>query len=119
MLRKQVATMEKMDYKKIIPKVDVEEYTDKFILKFELPGVKKEDLKVITLDDTLEIEARADVSQEGENIYSEFESRIYKRIFRLGKDIEKEGIDATFDSGILTVTINRKEESKPVSIEIN
>ncbi len=118
MLKKQVATKEKVDYKKITPKVDIEEYTDKFILKFELAGVKKEDLKVITLDDVLEVEASAEIEQEGKNIYSEFGSRTYKRSFRLGKDIEQDSIDATLEDGILTITIQRKEKAKPVSIEI-
>lgn len=119
MSKKQVATKEKVEYRKLSPAVDVEEYADKFVLRFELPGVKKEELKVSTLDDTLEIEADAHIEQEGSAIYSEFGSRTYKRSFRLGKDIKQDSIDASLENGILTIAIQRKEKAKPVSIEIH
>ena len=77
----------------------------------EVPGVKKEDIK-LTLDKgvlTISYEVKERELEGFKKTYSEISSGKRMRSFTLGADVKKENISAALENGLLTITI-----AKPV-----
>lgn len=105
-----------------LPSVDISESNDKFMLTAELPGVKKENVKINLNHNTLTIEGEKKTSEEKKNESSYFNERFYgkfKRSFTLSADIDADKIKADFQDGILTVSLPKSERIKPRQITIN
>ncbi|GJQ12861.1 hypothetical protein GpartN1_g4652.t1 [Galdieria partita] len=110
------------------PRVDLIEKEDAFLVKAEVPGVPRENIKVDLKGDILSVsgekadEKKSDEEREGtvfhrmERSYGKFE-----RSIRLPKQIDKQGIKASCKDGILTVTVPKKhiEKSESQKIEIS
>jgi HSP20 family protein len=103
------------------PAVDVYEDKDKVLLHVELPGVEPDDVEVSVEDSTLSIrgqrEIRSDLDQEN---YRRVERRYgqFVRAFQLPAIADAERVDASFDKGVLTIDVPKKEEARPRRIEI-
>lgn len=95
------------------PRLNVKETEKAFEVEAEMPGVKKEDVKVSIENQrvTIEAEARSESEQrEGENvIYSERSTRKYMRSFSLPSDVDEATAEAHLDSGLLTLTLPKKQ----------
>lgn len=99
------------------PRIDIKETDKQYELSAELPGVKKDDLKV-TLENgmlTIEAESRYEDKQEKEGKLVRQERRYgkYMRSFNLGGDVREKDVDASFKDGILTLTVPRAEPKVP------
>lgn len=77
----------------------------------EVPGAKKEDIKIDYEDGILTIEANIIVDQEQKYLMQERRTRTLRRTFSLG-DIDEESIKAKYENGLIIVTISLKEEVK-------
>ncbi|GAA4407559.1 heat-shock protein 20 [Advenella faeciporci] len=99
-------------------KTDISEKEDAYLVKAELPGVKKEDIKVKIEGDTLSISA--EVKQESEQkegervLHSERYYGSISRSFRLGSEIDQSASTAKYEDGILNLEL-KKLSSKPSS----
>ena len=92
--------------------VNVKETETGFALEILAPGVRKEDLKLNINDKTLTIafEQKEEQKQESEKwIRNEFKVRSFKRSFTLGDQIDTDKIAASFENGILNLTLPKKE----------
>jgi HSP20 family protein len=103
------------------PSVDISETADNFIVRAELPGMKKEDIELEVENNVLSIrgERKFEKTDEGENYH--FMERSYGsfyRSFTLPKNVDSETIGAEYKDGMLVVTIPKKEEVKPKKVEI-
>lgn len=104
-----------------MPLTDVSEDNDNFYLKADLPGIKKEDVKISFADGAISISGER--SQEKETKDKKFH-RIersygkYYRSFNIPTDIKADKIKAEFKDGQLTVTIPKADEVKPKEIDI-
>lgn len=104
-----------------MPLTDIYEDKDKFTLKLDLPGIKKEDVKISFVDGKLSISG--DRTQESEHKDSKCH-RIersfgrYYRSFNLPEHIQSEKINAEFKDGQLTISVPKAEAAKPKEIEI-
>lgn len=100
-----------------LPAVNVKESDDSFALEVEAPGFNKGDFKVEVHNEKLHISAQVDEKkEETKEHYSrkEFSTSSFQRSFVLGKNlIDAEAISATYEGGILHVTLPKKEEAKP------
>jgi len=102
------------------PPVDIFEQADHIRILTELPGVKPEQVKlsvegnVLTLSGTKEQEAeeRTERVHRYERTYGTFE-----RTFTLPATIDANGIKATYEHGVLAVTLPKVEKAKPRQIE--
>lgn len=93
---------------------DVHEDKDNFYALFELPGVKKEDVKVEVHDRLLTVTAdRREKSDDKE------ESLSLSRSISVPEGIKGEAISAKLEDGILTVTLPKEEQRKPKTIEVS
>lgn len=101
--------------------VDIYEKDEHFILTAELPGVKKEDVKVNVEGDVLTIEAekRAEYEDNKEGVYhSERSYGKFTRSFRLNSQVEGDKIDASYTDGVLRLSLPKREEVKGRSITV-
>lgn len=107
-----------------VPLTDVAEDNDNYYLKADLPGIKKEDVKISYSDGSLSISGER--SQEKETKDKKFH-RIersygkYYRSFSIPNEIKEDKIKAEFTDGQLNITIPKAEEVKPkeISIKVN
>jgi HSP20 family molecular chaperone IbpA len=99
-------------------KTDIRETDNSFILDIDLPGYKKEDIKIDVTDGYLTINASTN-SENNEEEKGKFVRRErfmgqVSRSFYVGEDVETENIKAAFKNGTLCLEISKTdpEESK-------
>ncbi len=105
------------------PHVDIVEHNDHYEITAEMPGLKKEDIK-ITLEDgllRLEAETRQEEKEEKEGKVIRQERRYgkYIRSFDLGSSVHQEDIKASFEDGILKLTAPKVAEEVPQQRQID
>jgi len=103
------------------PATDVVENETGYAVKVELPGMKKEDVKITMQDGLLTIRGEKKQQKEGkEDGYQRIERSYgaFQRCFALPKAVDASKIDASFKDGILTVTLPRSEAATPTTIEV-
>lgn len=98
-----------------VPPVNISESDESYLVELAVPGLKKEDFD-INLDKTvMTISAKKDEKETEEKTnYSkrEFSYRSFRRSFTLPSTANLEGINASYDEGVLNVTIAKKDKEK-------
>ena len=99
------------------PSVNIKENKENYSIQLAAPGLKKEDFNITVEKDQLIIESfiedsSEENSQDGQYTRKEFNYDSFKRSFHLSDKINSEKITATYDQGILTVTLDKREEAK-------
>ncbi len=99
----------------------VEETDEAFSLKSALPGLSPQDLSIEVADGHLKLSAaRSNEAPEGfRAIRRERRNVSFEQSIKLGPKVDPEGIEASFENGILTVTLPKRAEQKPRQITIN
>lgn len=100
------------------PAVDVAEHDNEYLVKVELPGVSKDDVKITMQDNVLTI--RGEKKQEKESSYHRVERSYgsFQRSFTLPTTVKNDRIEASYRDGILSITLPKAEEAKPKQIEV-
>ncbi|HZY09795.1 MAG TPA: Hsp20/alpha crystallin family protein [Bacteroidota bacterium] len=104
-----------------MPAVDIIEEKDDYIVKVDLPGLSKNDVKITVQNDILTIRGEKNQVKETEDINYRRMERSYgafQRSFTLPSSVKNEKIDATFNDGVLTISLPKVEEAKPKEIEV-
>jgi HSP20 family protein len=104
------------------PAVDIYETDHDVVLKAELPGVDPKDVEIRVEDGTLylkgqrkfEIEVKEENYHRVERSYGSF-----TRSFALPSSVNSEKAKAEYKDGLLTLTLPKREEAKPKTIQIN
>ncbi len=104
-------------------RVDISEDDKAIYIEADLPGVKKEDLKVTIEDNLLTIRAerRAETTENKKNFYRT--ERVFgslTRSFTLGENVNAEAIEAHFADGVLKLTLPKVEpvvKAKEIAIK--
>lgn len=103
------------------PSVDMEENKESFVITAELPGIKKEDIKITTVDNKVmisgEISEEKDI-QEKNYFLKERARGKFSRGFTLPTTIDSTKVEATYKEGVLILTLPKIEEAKPREITI-
>ena len=102
--------------------IDVYQDADNLVVRATLPGVKPEDAEVVVCDGTLSIKGEAKFEKEikeEEYLHREHRYGAFHRTVALPRELDTGKAAATYDNGILTVTIPRREESKHKPLKIN
>lgn len=103
--------------------IDITENDGGYVLKAEIPGVSKEDLTVEIDDNTVTIRAdkeqNKEVKDEGRVIQQERYWGQAERTVSFSSAIDESGIKATYQNGLLTLTLPKKpgHENRKVQIE--
>ena len=104
------------------PAVDIEEREDSFLLTADLPGMRREDIEVEIENNTLTLSGTRELgNEEKEGGYYRRERSYgsFSRSFRLGPGVVAGNIDATYENGVLRLTLPKAEEAKPQRIDIH
>jgi len=105
----------------MLPPVDIYETPEALVLKADLPGLSLEDLDVRVENNTLTIQGER--QQEKEVRQEEFHrvERAYgafSRSFSLPNSVDPEKIEATYEGGVLRLSLAKREETKPKQIKV-
>ncbi len=104
-----------------MPLSDITENKDSFTIKMDIPGIKKDDVKISYSDGQLSISGeRKEEKESTDTIYHRVE-RTYGKFFRsfnLPQKIKYDQIEAVFNDGQLLITVPKSEEAKPKEIDI-
>lgn len=101
--------------------VDVREDGDHIYVDAELPGFKKEQIDITLENQTLTISAeRKDDEQKpkGEYLLNERRYTRFLRSFTLPPTVDDRKVDAKLADGVLSITLNKREETKPRKIQV-
>jgi HSP20 family protein len=104
-----------------IPAVDVEETADEYLIRAEMPGLKKEDVKISLQENVLTISGeKKSEAKSDDKRYHRLERTYgsFQRSFSLPEPIKADKIGARFKDGVLEVKIPKSEETKPREIDI-
>lgn len=103
------------------PVVDIEETEREYVVKAELPEVKKEEVKVAIEDGLLTIvgERKREKEEKGRKVHRiERSYGKFTRTFTVPRDVDDKKVAAEFKDGLLTVHIPKTEAVKPRTIEV-
>ena len=105
------------------PAVDIFETSDQaVVIKAEIPEMKREDIKVSFENNVLTIEGERKLSETvAREQYHRLERThgAFHRSFTLPASVDSASAQASYTDGVLTITLPRREESKPRQIAIN
>ena len=104
----------------VLPSADVLETSDAYLLMLDMPGAAKEGISVAMEGESLTVRGSTESLQDNdvEIVFSEIRSAAYLREFTLGRDLDRENIEATYEDGVLTLRLPKKESMKPREIAV-
>ncbi len=96
------------------PSDGLSEDDDNYYARFELPGVKKDEITVEVKSGVLTVKANRQGKKDSKkDVFS------FSRSISLSQGIDTEKIKANYEDGVLTVTLAKREDHKPRNIELN
>ncbi len=106
--------------------VDIREDGDHFYVEAELPGFKKDEVDITLENQTLTIaaERRSEGKQgngngqKGDLLLHERRYTRFLRSFTLPPTVNEQSVSAKLQDGVLTITLNKREETKPRRINV-
>jgi HSP20 family protein len=119
--RKTGEQKEAMTVAEWAPLVDISEDDKEYLIKAELPEVKKEDVKLTVNEGILTItgERKSEKEEKGKKFHRiERSYGSFMRSFTLPEDSDETKVAAEFKEGILKVHLPKSEQAKPKNIEV-
>ncbi len=104
------------------PRVDISDDDKALMITAELPGINKEDVKITVNEDnvlTIRGEKRREEKHEEKN-YMRVERSYgsFTRSFALPDTVISDDVKASFDNGVLTIALAKREPAKPKELEV-
>ncbi len=103
------------------PAMDVAEQENEYIAIVELPGVKKEDVKITFENDLLTVQGERKpyaIPEEARVLLNEMRVREFSRSIRIPVEIDVNNISAELENGILRIVLPKSQEARVRTIEI-
>ncbi|HSE57734.1 MAG TPA: Hsp20/alpha crystallin family protein [Nitrospiraceae bacterium] len=103
------------------PSVDISETDEEFQIKAELPGVKKEDVKVTLENGILTLQGERKQEREDKDLKFHRIERSYGqfvRSFTLPDLVDDAKVKAEYKDGVLKLRLPKSEKAKPKAIEV-
>lgn len=97
------------------PSVNIKETEGSYEIDMAVPGFEKDSFNLEVEDDLLKISAEVkqeEKSEEENYTRKEFSIRSFERSFSLPETVDSEKIGATYNNGILNISLPKKEEAK-------
>ena len=105
-----------------VPQVDLSESEEEYVLEADLPGLKREDVELVCVDNTVHIKGeRKHEMEEEKGGYHRTERRYgaFQRSFDIPGGFAGDKVSASFQDGVLTVHLPKREECKPKQIRVD
>jgi HSP20 family protein len=103
------------------PSINIEESKDNVIVTAELPGMKKDDIKVTISEGKLTVSGERNFEkEEKDKTYHRIERRYgsFRRAISLPTEVKSDKAKATYEQGLLKIEIPKSEKVKPKEIGI-
>jgi len=103
------------------PNINISETEDQFSIEVEIPGMKKEDININVENNTLTISGeRKQKTEEDGRRYHRVETNYgaFQRSFQLPDHIDDDSIEASYENGLLQITMGKSEEKLKKQIAI-
>jgi len=104
------------------PSADISETNKAYLIKAEIPGINKEDVKVTLQDGMLTIQGERKMEKEEKDKKFHRIERSYgsfMRSFRVPDDADASAVKADFKDGMLNVTLNKSAKAKTKVINVS
>lgn len=101
--------------------IDVYQTENEVVIKATVPGVKPEEVDVSITDNILTIKGETKAEEKIERkdyLYQEHRYGMFRRSVALPSGLKTDKAEASFENGILTLTIPKTEEAKPKQIKV-
>ena len=101
------------------PAVDIQELADSYVVRLDIPGAERESIAAKINESTLTVSAKVQerFTQEAA-VYKGTLPAEYRREFALADDVETQTVDATYELGVLKITLKKKQQFLPKEIKI-
>ncbi|MBN0986276.1 Hsp20/alpha crystallin family protein [Amphritea pacifica] len=105
-----------------VPAIDVHDGEGQYLVRVDLPGIKKEDISVSLENGVLSVSAESTrentEEKDGKLIRQERRYGRFVRSLSVGADVDPAGIKASFENGVLSLTLPKVQEQQPASVSI-
>ena len=97
------------------PSVNITDKENHFLMELAAPGLEKSDFNIEVENDNLVIsvekKSEKEETEKGKFTRREFNYSAFKRSFYLDEKINREGISASYENGVLRITLPKKDET--------
>jgi len=102
--------------------LDVEENDNDYIVRANLPGISQDDINVSVHEDVLTVSAETAAENRDENSKVLIRERRYgkfSRSLRFPTTVDGNAVEASFENGVLSITLPKADHVKPRQIPVN
>ena len=110
------AKQEIMTHGDWVPRVDITESDKEFIIKADIPEVKKEEVKISVDNGVLSIQEKEEKNKKFHRVERFYGS--FTRSFTIPENVDETKVEASFKDGTLTIQLPKTEKSKPKAIDV-
>lgn len=106
---------------KSFPTMDIAEYQSEYVVIAEMPGVKKEDVKITFEKNLLTVQGQrkpSEIPQDARVLLNEMRVRDFSRSIRIPVEVDVNDLSAELENGMLRIVLPKAEEAKPKQIEV-
>lgn len=99
-----------------VPRFDIKETPDSFVLHADVPGIKQEDLDITVHGGVVTVKGSRSTAEKKDTESWHISERYFgsfERRFSLPETADSEKVEASLDSGVLTVSIGKKTQAQP------
>jgi HSP20 family protein len=103
------------------PDIEIKEENDHFLVRADLPGIRREDLDLTVTGNllTLKGERKGETESKGKNYaYSERFYGAFSRTLELPTEVDANQVKATYRDGVLELVLPKTENEKPKQIKV-
>ncbi|UCF99534.1 MAG: Hsp20/alpha crystallin family protein [Spirochaetaceae bacterium] len=107
--------------RRVSPAIDVIEHADRFTVECDLPGISQKDIDISIASGVLTIKGEKKVEKQSENtkVYrKETWEGSFQRTLSLPTGVDSDKVEATFNNGVLKISLPKREEAKTKRIEL-
>ncbi|HEX5751858.1 MAG TPA: Hsp20/alpha crystallin family protein [Archangium sp.] len=107
--------------RELVPPADIYETAEGITLQVDLPGHDAKAIEVKVENDTLTLKSERKVAERPEKDSARRLERsfgVYARSFTLPRTVDASRVEARYENGVLTLTLPRREESRPRVVEV-
>ena len=104
-----------------VPVLDVIDRGDHYTVEAELPGIEKENVQISIDEGVLTLTARLveeELDDAANVLRRERRFGEFARSLRLGDEVDGDNVDATYENGVLKITLPKVEQKQPLKIEV-
>ena len=103
-----------------IPRADIYEYDENIFVVLDMPGINENAIEITLEKNVLNIKGYSQIKDRDNYslVSAEYEPGDFERSFRVSNTIDRENIEATYNDGVLRLTLPKTEEAKARKITV-